>query len=131
MPFVFHRAIVGSFERFLGIIIEHYAAAFPLWIAPVQVVLLPIADRHIVYAQKVKKQLERENIRVEIEGGAGTLQAKIRNTTLQKVPLMGIIGDKEIAGEAISVRSRVGENLGSQTIDGFLQKVKQDIDKKI
>ncbi len=131
MPFVFHRAIVGSFERFLGILIEHFAGVFPLWMAPIQVALLPIADRHVEYAQKVKKQLEQHDIRVEVSDNADTLQAKIRNATLQKVPLMGIIGDKEIAAEAISVRSRAGENLGSQAINDFLQKVKQDIDKKI
>ncbi len=131
MPFVFHRAIVGSFERFLGILIEHYAGAFPLWLAPVQVSLLPIADRHAQYAQKVAKKLKQQGIRVEVDNSSETLQSKIRNATLQKVPFMGIIGDKEIAAEAVSVRSRAGENLGSQSFDDFLQKVKQDIDKKI
>lgn len=129
-PVVMHRAIYGSFERFLGILTEHYAGAFPLWLSPVQVTLLPIADRHAEYAQKVAQALSDNGIRVTIDSRSETLQAKIREATLQKVPFMGIIGDKEIAADAISVRLRSGEDKGSIQIGEFSQKVKEDIDKK-
>lgn len=129
-PVVFHRALFGSIERFLGVLIEHYAGAFPLWLAPVQVILLPIADRHQEYAQELAKQLRESGIRVEVNNKAETLQAKIREATLQKVPFMGIIGDKEIADNAISVRLRNGEEVGSTEITQFLKQVKDAIDKK-
>ena len=129
-PVVMHRAIYGSFERFLGILTEHYAGAFPLWLSPVQVTLLPIADRHVEYAQKVAQTLRDHGIRVTIDSRSETLQAKIREATLQKVPFMGIIGDKEIAADAISVRLRSGEDKGSINTGEFSQKVKEDIDKK-
>jgi len=129
-PVVMHRAIYGSFERFLGILTEHYAGAFPLWLSPVQVTLLPIADRHAEYAQKVAQILRESGVRVTIDSRSETLQAKIREATLQKVPFMGIIGDKEIAADAISVRLRSGEDKGSINTGEFSQKVKEDIDKK-
>lgn len=129
-PVAFHRAIYGSFERFLGILTEHYAGAFPLWLAPVQVVLLPIADRHIEFAEKTAEQLKNSGIRAQADIRSERLQAKIRDTTLQKVPFMGIIGDKEIAEQAISVRKRNGEDLGSVKIASFLEQLLQDIDKK-
>lgn len=129
-PVVIHRAIYGSFERFLGILTEHYAGAFPVWLAPVQVTLLPIADRHIEYAEKVATELRDNEIRVEVNTKGETLQAKIREATLQKVPFMGIIGDKEIADNAISVRLRTGEDQGSLTISEFRQRLKENIDKK-
>ncbi|HVA96760.1 MAG TPA: threonine--tRNA ligase [Candidatus Acidoferrales bacterium] len=129
-PVTFHRAIYGSLERFLGVLIEHYAGAFPLWLAPVQVVLLPIADRHAEFAQKVAKELTDAGIRAEADTRSERLQAKIRNATLQKVPFMGIIGDKEIAEDAISVRKRDGEDLGQIKIASFLKQLLQDIDKK-
>lgn len=129
-PVVIHRAIYGSFERFLGILTEHYAGAFPVWLAPVQVTLLPIADRHIEYAEKVATELRDNEIRVEVNTKGETLQAKIREATLQKVPFMGIIGDKEIADNAISVRLRTGEDQGSLAVSEFRQRLKEDIDKK-
>ncbi len=130
-PVVLHRAIYGSFERFLGILTEHYTGAFPTWLAPVQVTLLPIADRHSDYAQKVAEQLKEKGIRVEVDGTSERLQAKIRNATLQKVPFMGIIGDKEIADSALSVRKRNGQDLGSLHIEAFLSSLEEEIDKKI
>ncbi len=126
-----HAAIMGSIERFLSILIEHYAGAFPLWLAPIQIVLLPITDRHNDYAIKVNKELLAQGIRSEIDFRPERLQAKIRNATLQKVPFMGIIGDKEIANEAIAVRTRMGEDLGQIKLPQFLLKLKEDIDKKI
>jgi threonyl-tRNA synthetase len=126
-----HAAIMGSIERFLSILIEHYAGAFPLWLTPVQIVLLPIADRHNNYAIKVNNELLEQGIRSEIDFRSDRLQAKIRNATLQKVPFMGIIGDKEIANEAIAIRTRMGEDLGQIKLPQFLLKLKEDIDKKI
>lgn len=130
MPIAIHRVIYGSMERFIGILIEHYAGAFPLWLAPVQVAILPIADRHTEYAQKVNEQLIQAGIRSELDTRQETLQSKIRSSTLQKVPFMGIIGDKEIEAGSISVRSRDGSDLGSMDISVFLQKVTNQIDKK-
>lgn len=130
MPYVFHRAILGSFERFLGILTEHYAGKFPVWLSPIQVMLLPIADRHNEYGKEVYQELYDAGFRVELDDRQGTLQAKIREATLQRVPFMGIIGDKEIAEKAISVRSRDGEDLGKLSLSEFLQRVKEDIDKK-
>lgn len=129
-PVVFHRALFGSLERFLGILTEHYAGNFPTWLAPYQVVLLPIADRHQEYAEKIAQQMREKGIRVEVNSKAETLQSKIRDATLQKVPFMGIIGDKEVAENAISVRLRDGEDQGSLEISHFLQKVTDTIDKK-
>lgn len=130
MPVVMHRAIFGSFERFLGVLIENYAGAMPLWLSPVQVVLLPIADRHAEFALQAAKQLRQAGIRVEVDSRQETLQAKIREATLQRTPFMGIIGDKEIAEDAISVRTRTGEDQGKIELSRFLQKVREDIDKK-
>ena len=129
-PIAIHRAIYGSFERFLGILIEHYAGAFPLWLAPVQVVLLPIADRHIEGAEKAAEKLREAGIRVEIDTRSERLQAKIRDATLQKVPFMGIIGDKEIAEDVISVRKRNGEDLGQPKTASFLEQLLENIAKK-
>lgn len=130
-PVVFHRAIYGSFERFLGILIENYAGALPLWLAPVQVVLLPIADRHIEAAEKVAQQLKNAGIRVEVDNSAERLQAKIRTHTLQKVPLLGIIGDKEAENASVAVRERSGQDLGQMGIEEFLANLREKIDKKV
>ena len=130
-PVMIHRAIFGSFERFLGILTEHYQGAFPNWLSPIQFMLLPIADRHAEYAKKVEKEFLEKNIRVAIDNRQESLQAKIRGATLQKVPYLGIIGDKEIAQKTISVRQRDGSDLGSLAIADFLKRVITDIDKKI
>ncbi len=130
-PVIIHRTIIGSLERFIGILTEHYAGAFPLWLAPVQVVLLPIADRHIEFAEKAVQTLRNANIRAEVDIRSERLQAKIRDATLQKVPFMGIIGDKETEAGAISVRERAGGDLGSLSIASFLQQLQKNIDKKI
>jgi threonyl-tRNA synthetase len=130
-PIVIHRSSIGAIERVMAFLIEHYAGAFPLWLAPVQMTLLPIADRHQEFAEKVKKQLQNEGFRVEIDNRSERLQAKIRDATLQKVPFMGIIGDKEIAEEAVSVRKRNGEDLGSLNLSSLSERLKEDIDKKI
>lgn len=131
-PVMIHRAIFGSFERFIGILIEHYQGAFPLWISPVQVVLLPITDEHTEHALKINEGLEKAGIRCEVDSRQETLQAKIRDATLQKVPYMGIIGDKEVAGNNIvSIRTGEGKDLGQMKISQFLKRLKEEIDKKI
>lgn len=130
-PVVIHRSSIGAIERVMAFLIEKYAGAFPVWLSPVQIVLLPIADRHNDFAEKIKKELAEAGIRVEVDTRSERLQAKIRDATLQKVPFMGIIGDKEIADEAISVRKRGGEDLGSVKVSLFLQQLLKEIDKKI
>lgn len=130
-PVMIHRAILGSFERFIMLIIEHFGGAFPAWLAPVQLTLLPIADRHIEFAEKVKEELKNAGIRVEVDIRSERLQAKIRDAALQKVPFMGIIGDKELEGNAVSVRIRGGEDLGSLSVTALKDKLKENIDKKI
>ena len=130
-PVMIHRAIFGSMERFIGILTEHYQGKFPLWLSPVQVAVLPIADRHFEACEKIVHELKNAGVRTELDGRKETLQAKIRFHTLQKVPLMGIIGDREMANAAISVRTQDGEDLKSMDLSRFLQRVKQDIDKKI
>ncbi|MDP3988424.1 MAG: His/Gly/Thr/Pro-type tRNA ligase C-terminal domain-containing protein, partial [Candidatus Levybacteria bacterium] len=130
-PYMIHRATLGSVERFFGVYIEHIQGAFPLWLSPVQIEILPIADRHLENAKKINEQLKDGGIRSEVDQRSETLQAKIRDATLQKVPYMGIIGDKEAENQTISVRTRKGEDLGQIKITDFLQKLKQEIDKKI
>ena len=129
-PVMIHRAILGSFERYIGILIEHYQGAFPFWLSPVQVALLPIADKHNVYAKEVLNKLTEHGIRAELDDRSERLQAKIRDATLQKIPYLGIIGDKEIDKNSISLRTK-GKDLGNLGLSQFLQKVKEEIDKKV
>ena len=130
-PVVLHRAIYGSFERFLGILTEHFTGAFPVWLSPVQVKLLPIADKHIEYSRKVAEELISKGIRAEVDDRSERLQAKIREATLQKIPYLGIIGDKEIENNSVSIRLRDGEDLGNLDLSHFLQKIEEEIDKKV
>lgn len=128
---VIHRAPLGSHERFVGFLIEHFAGKFPLWLAPVQLMLIPIADRHLETANKMAEQLKNVDIRVEVDGRSETLQARIREATLQKVPFMGIIGDKEIENTSISLRSRDGTSEAAVPISEVIHRLKKDIDTKI
>ena len=130
-PIMLHRATFGSYERFLAMIIEHYQGAFPLWLSPVQVMLLPITDAQNKFAQKVYDLLKKEGIRVAIDEKNATLQAKIREATLQKIPVLGIIGSKEVESESISARTRDGKDLGKLKLSDFIKRVKDEIDKKI
>lgn len=127
-PAVLHIAILGSVDRFLAILIEHYGGAFPLWLAPVQVVVIPIAERHVDAARKALQALKEAGIQAEIDDRNDTMQAKIRNATLQKVPYMGIIGDREMSDGSISVRSRDGRDLKAMSVEGFSSKVKKEIE---
>lgn len=130
-PVMIHRAIFGSFERFIAILTEHYQGAFPLWLSPVQTLILPIAERHENAAVMVKKSLEEHEIRVEVDNRNETLQARIRDAALQKVPYMGIIGDKELKDGKISIRTRKGEDLRQIQVSAFIKRLKEEIDKKI
>jgi len=119
-PVVIHRAIFGSFERFIAIMIEHYAGAFPVWLAPVQAVMIPIADRHVDYCRKVQQRLNAAGLRVEIDTSLERMNAKIRNAQLQKIPYMLVAGDREMEQNAVAVRLRSGEDLKSKSVDEFL-----------
>jgi len=133
MPYIIHRATFGSIERFMGVWLEHIQGNIPLWLAPVQVMIIPIADRHAGGSEKLADELREKGVRVEVDNRAETMQAKIRAATLQKVPYIGIIGDKEIAEKdrSMSVLSREGKDLGQLKLSYFLERVKEEIDKKI
>jgi threonyl-tRNA synthetase len=124
-PVMVHRALFGSVERFFGVLIEHYAGAFPFWLAPVQVGLVPISEKHADYAQSVKNRLEAAGLRVELDLSNQKMNAKIRDFGLQKVPFILVMGDKESATDSVSVRVRSKGDQGSQTIDAFLAHAKQ------
>jgi len=124
-PVMVHRALFGSVERFFGVLIEHYAGAFPLWLAPVQVGLVPISEKHLEYAQGVKRRLEAAGLRVELDGSNQKMNAKIRDFGLQKVPFILVMGDKESATDAVSVRVRGKGDQGSQTVEEFLTRAKK------
>lgn len=127
-PYVIHRALVGSMERFVGVLIEHYAGAFPVWLAPVQVVLIPIADRHIEYANSVAERLKEADLRVEIDTRSERMNAKIRDAQLQKVPYMLVVGDREVEANAVAVRLRSEEDLGAMPVEKFLERTQADIE---
>jgi threonyl-tRNA synthetase len=125
-PVIIHRAILGSIERFLGILIEHHAGAFPTWCAPVQATLIPIADRHVDYCRQVAAQLRAAGIRVEVDERSERMQAKIRDAQLQKVPYMLIAGDRDIEAGAVSVRTRGNEDLGAMPVTAFIERVQAE-----
>jgi threonyl-tRNA synthetase len=126
-PVVIHRAIFGSFERFIAILIEHYAGAFPLWLAPVQAAILPIADRHLDYARLVRQRLADAGLRVELDERQEKIGYKIRGAQLHKIPYMLVIGDREAADAAVAVRHRVDGDIGSQTVDAFVQAAAAEV----
>ena len=112
-PYMVHRALLGSLERFTGVLIEHYGGAFPVWLAPVQAVVIPIADRHLEYAEEVRAELAASGARVQTDARGERMNAKIREAQLQKIPYMLVVGDREAAAGAAAVRLRSGENLGA------------------
>jgi threonyl-tRNA synthetase len=129
-PVVIHRAIFGSFERFLALLIEHYAGAWPLWLAPVQVAILPLADRHVEYARTVQEQLAAVGVRVELDDRVEKIGYKIREAQLQKVPYMLVIGDKEVADGTVGVRHRAAGDLGARPADVFVKDALEEIARK-
>ncbi len=126
-PVMIHRAPFGSLERFVGVLIEHFAGAFPLWLAPVQAVIIPIADRHLEYAEQVKQQLADAGLRVEVDKRGDRMQSKIRDAQLQKIPYMLVVGDKEAEAGAVAVRSRDQGNLGPLPLGQFLAQAQQEL----
>ena len=126
-PYMVHRAILGSIERFIGVLIEHYAGAFPLWLSPVQAVIIPIADRHIEYAEQIQDKLINQGYRVEVDSRSERMNLKIRNAQLQKMPYMLIVGDKELEQETASVRLRSGTNMGSMPLSDLISHMDQDL----
>lgn len=130
VPIVVHRVIYGSLERFIGLLIEHYAGAFPLWLAPIQVVVIPIADRHADYAKKVVVECREAGLRVHLDDRSETLQSKIRDNEMQKNPYIVIVGDKEIDTQTVSVRSRATKEVGLMKIAEFVDKLNREISSK-
>jgi len=130
-PVMLHRVIFGSIERFIGIITEHFAGAFPTWLAPVQVKILPIADAHVEYANKVKEELQKVGIRVELDDRQEKIGYKIREAQLQKVPYMLVVGDKEKEANAVGVRSRKDGDIGAQKLEEFISKIKEEIENYV
>ncbi|MCA1559180.1 MAG: threonine--tRNA ligase [Acidobacteria bacterium] len=126
-PVVIHRAIFGSFERFIALLIEHYAGAFPLWLAPVQAILLPIADRHMEYAESVRGRLEAAGLRAELDDRQEKIGYKIREAQLQKIPYMLVAGDREAAEGTIAVRSRADGDQGSRPIAEFIESALAEV----
>ncbi len=130
-PCIIHRTSIGCYERTLALLIEKYAGAFPLWLAPVQVKLLPIADRHLDYLYEVKKQLEDKGFRCEVDDRSEKIGYKIREAQLEKVPYMVVVGDKDIENNTISIRKRKEGDLGAMTVEQFLEKIVLDRDNKV
>jgi threonyl-tRNA synthetase len=118
-----HRALLGSLERFFGILIEHYAGAFPLWLAPVQAVLIPVAERHTDYARGVADKLKAKGLRVKLDDSSERMGYKIREAQMQKVPYMLVVGDKEVESQTVALRHRSAGDLGTVSPDAFADKV--------
>ncbi len=129
-PIVIHRAIFGSFERFIALLIEHYAGAFPLWLAPVQAVVIPISDRHLAYAASVRDQLASAGLRMTLDERQEKIGYKIREAQLQKIPYMLVVGDREVEEHTVSVRTRLGGDRGASTVTDFVAKALDEILKK-
>ena len=129
-PIMLHRVIYGSIERFIGILTEHFAGAFPTWLAPVQVRVLPISEKHHEYARKVYERLQEHDIRVELDDRNEKIGYKIREAQVQKIPYMLIVGDKEIEEGNVSLRSRKDGDLGPISLDNFIEKILKEIATK-
>ena len=129
-PVMLHRAIVGSLERFIGILIEESAGALPAWLAPVQVVVLNITDAQAEYARSVAKTLQNQGLRVELDLRNEKITYKIREHSMQKLPYLLVVGDKEVAAGAVAVRARGGQDLGAMSLEVFMQKLQSDIAQK-
>jgi threonyl-tRNA synthetase len=121
---ILHRAPLGSHERFVGFLIEHFAGAFPVWLSPVQARVIPVADRHVEYARKVAKGLNDLDFRVDVDDADERMQNKIRKAQLDKVPFMLVVGDREASAEHVSIRLRSGENLGAKPVAEFMERLR-------
>jgi len=125
-----HRALLGSFERFIGILIEHYAGEFPLWLAPVQAVVLPVADRHLDYARRVLGELARVGLRAEVNDRAESVGKKIRGAEARKVPYMLVVGDREEEADEVSVRRHGEGDHGAERIADFVERAAQEVEAR-
>jgi threonyl-tRNA synthetase len=125
-----HRALLGSIERFFGILVEHYAGAFPVWLAPVQVKMIPIVDDHVPYAESVAEELRAAGLRVEVDDSSDRMGAKIRNAQMEKVPYMLIVGGREIENEEVNLRLRNEEVKGAMSVDAFIALAQEAIEEK-
>jgi threonyl-tRNA synthetase len=121
-----HRALLGSMERFFGVLIEHYGGAFPVWLSPVQAVIIPIADRHLDYASKMARELKQAGVRVKFDDRPERMNAKIRDAQKQKVPYMLIVGDAEVEQGKMALRLRSGEDLGAIPLAAFLERFQEE-----
>jgi len=130
-PYMIHRALLGSMERFMGVLIEHFSGAFPIWLSPVQAVIIPIADRHLEYAKSIYNKLREEEIRVEVDNRSERMNAKIRDAQMQKIPYMLVVGDREAESGAVSIRLRSEENLGALPVEEFIRQAKKDIKERV
>jgi len=129
-PVMLHRVLLGSLERFMGALIEHYNADFPLWLAPVQALVIPIKDSSIEYGRRIKKALDDSGLRAEIDIRNETLDKKIRGSELGKIPYSLVIGDKEEQSNSVAVRRKGKGNIGSMSLDEFVKKAKKEIEDK-
>lgn len=130
-PVMIHRAPFGSLERLIGILIEHYGGAFPLWLAPVQVIVLPIADRHVPYAQQIRRRLEEEGFRVEVDARNEKTGFKVREAELQKIPYMLVVGDRDMQSSTVSVRKRSAGDQGAVSLDVFIARLREEMGGKV
>jgi threonyl-tRNA synthetase len=126
-PVLLHRAVTGSTERFMGVVIEHFAGAFPVWLSPVQAVVIPVADRHLGYASEVKETLAANGLRVEVDGSQNSMQKKIRDNARQKVPYLLIVGDREAEQSTVNVRRRGEKQQEETTPGGFAASVLEEV----
>ena len=129
-PVMIHRVVLGSIERFIGVITEHFAGAFPTWLSPVQVKVLTITDRANDYAKKIAESLDAQDYRVEIDDRNEKIGKKIREATLMKIPYMLVVGDRDIENKTVSVRTRAGEDLGAMSLEAFHDLLKEEVDTK-
>ena len=130
-PFMIHRTLLGSMERFVGVLIEQHAGAFPVWLAPLQAIIIPITNRHLKYAESVRKQLESAAIRVQLDDNNDTASAKIRQGEQEKIPYLLVVGDREQNNRSVSVRLRGGRDLGTLKLDKIIDRINNDIENKL
>ncbi len=129
-PVMIHRTVLGSLERFIGILTEHFAGAFPAWLAPIQVVLIPVADSHEKYAEELRQKLDDANIRVEVITAEETLGKRIRESEKQKIPYMLVVGDEEKKGKSVNVRSFHTKEQKSLKVDSFMKRILEEIKER-
>ncbi|MBI1969737.1 threonine--tRNA ligase, partial [Candidatus Woesearchaeota archaeon] len=129
-PIMIHRAILGSLERFIAVLTEHYAGKFPLWLSPVQVIILTIADRHASYAEKIRKQFFDAGVRVEVDSRGESIPKKVREAQLQKIPYILVVGDREEKDETVTVRTRDNIVHGEKKVAAFIEQIKGEIVRK-